>query len=112
MFNILKIILEDSRFKSALCFITSFLIFLVLLSYDSNDPGFNIATDVTPNNLLGHAGANFTRMLIAILGSTAFFSNIFVCIRKEILFSARNKIFKTQDFICHNNNIGVFLFYK
>ncbi|XEO09334.1 DNA translocase FtsK 4TM domain-containing protein [Orientia tsutsugamushi] len=78
MFNILKIILEDSRFKSALCFITSFLIFLVLLSYDSNDPGFNIATDVTPNNLLGHAGANFTRMLIAILGSTAFFFPIFL----------------------------------
>ncbi|KJV55149.1 ftsK/SpoIIIE family protein [Orientia chuto str. Dubai] len=68
-----------------------------MLSYDSNDPGFNIATDVTPNNLLGNTGANFTRILLTILGSTVIcFPILLFALGRKYYFQQEIRYFKLK----------------
>ncbi len=87
MLNILKGIFVNNKFKASICFVMALFITLSLLSYDSNDPGFNIATDAIPNNIFGYVGASLGSFLLQSFGVSTFLLPMFLIIWSWLYYS-------------------------
>jgi S-DNA-T family DNA segregation ATPase FtsK/SpoIIIE len=73
-------ILFNNKIQAIFLFLYSLFTIISLITYDSSDPCFNIATKKIPSNLFSYLGATYSDILFQIFGISIFLMPIYLII--------------------------------
>ena len=80
MSDYIRKFLFNYKVQAAIIFLAAFIISLSLLSYNDNDPSFNVSTDKISSNIFGKFGSYAADLLIQLFGLSSFILPIFFLI--------------------------------
>ena len=82
----LRKVLAHSKIQSASLFIITGVIFVSLITHNSNDPSFSLVTDRSPSNSLMHFGSYISDILFQFIGVSSYIIPLCTLIWSYLLF--------------------------